>query len=259
MSTILFPSPVFGPVHSRRLGRSLGVNLLPGDGKICSFDCVYCECGLNDERRPASRMPSRSEVADELERTLKRMRGEGREIDAITYAGNGEPTSHPEFLSVVRDTRALRDKYFPQAKVCLLTNATHLDRAEVREAIELIDRPCLKLDAADRDYIERVNRPNARYDLDEVMGWMKSFHGRCIIQTMFIKGTFEGKSVDNTTDQYVLPWADAVASIAPEGVDIYTLARDTPRDGMQHVPLEELERIAGVLKSRGVHDVHCYP
>lgn len=259
MSTILFPSPVFGPVHSRRLGRSLGVNLLPGDGKVCSFDCVYCECGLNDEHRPQVKLPTREMVASELEAKLKALLEEGREIDAITYAGNGEPTSHPEFLAIVRDTAALRTKYFPQAKICLLTNTTHLDRADVREAVGLIDRPCLKLDAVDRDYIERVNRPNARYVLEEVVGWMKSFKGRCIIQTMFMKGEFEGQSVDNTTDAYVLPWVKTVAEIAPEGVDIYTLARDTPRSGLVAVSLEELERIAGLLREAGVKDVHCYP
>ena len=175
----------------------------------------------------------------------------------ITYAGNGEPTSHPQFLSVVMDTCALRDKYFPQAKVCLLTNATHLDSEDVRRAVELIDRPCLKLDAVDRSYIERVNRPNARYDLNEVTNWMKSFKGKCIIQTMFMKGTFEGQSVDNTTDEFVQPWVDMVEAIHPEGVDIYTLARDTPRSGLVKASAQELERIAGLLRERGI-DVHCY-
>ena len=257
MSTILFDSPIFGPVKSRRLGRSLGVNLLPADGKICSFDCVYCECGLNAERRPKLRMPTREEVAEALEKRLKAMHAAGQEIDAVTYAGNGEPTSHPEFLGIVMDTCALRDKYFAQAKVCLLTNATHLDREDVRKALGLIDRPCLKLDAVDCDYIERVNRPNARYDLNEVTDWMKSFKGKCIIQTMFMKGTFEGKSVDNTTDAFVLPWADMVEAIHPEGVDIYTLARDTPRSGLQKASVQELERIADILRERGI-DVHCY-
>ena len=257
MSTILFDSPIFGPVKSRRLGRSLGVNLLPSDGKICSFDCVYCECGLNAERRPKLKMPTQEEVAFALEKKLQAMRSAGQQIDAITYAGNGEPTSHPQFLSVVMDTCALRDKYFPQAKVCLLTNATHLDNEDVRRAVELIDRPCLKLDAVDRSYIERVNRPNARYDLNEVTNWMKSFKGKCIIQTMFMKGTFEGQSVDNTTDEFVQPWVDMVEAIHPEGVDIYTLARDTPRSGLVKASAQELERIAGLLRERGI-DVHCY-
>ena len=258
MSTVLFPSPVFGPVHSRRLGRSLGVNLLPADGKVCSFDCVYCECGLNDEHRPQHKLPTREEVARELEKKLEGLRKEGAGIDAITYAGNGEPTSHPDFLAIVRDTRRLRDIYFPEAKVSLLTNATHLDRPDIREAVGLIDRPCLKLDAADRGYIERVNRPNARYVLEEVIEQMKSFKGRCIIQTMFMKGDFEGESVDNTTDAYVLPWVRTVLEIAPVGVDIYTLARDTPRTGLKKATLEELERIAGLLRVHGI-DVHCYP
>lgn len=257
MSTVLYPSPIFGPVRSRRLGRSLGVNLLPADGKICSFDCIYCECGLNADHRPKLEMPSRTTVACELEARLKALREEGVGIDAITYSGNGEPTSHPEFLGVVQDTCRLRDAYFPDARVCLLTNATHLDRDDVFEAVKLLDKACLKLDTVDPDYIKRVDRPNCPYKIERLIARMKELSGACIVQTMFMKGTFEGVSVDNTTPEYVDPWVQAVADIAPLGVDIYTLARDTPVQGLKRVTTAELEAIADKLRSRGIN-VHCY-
>lgn len=257
MATVLYPSPVFGPVHSRRLGRSLGINLLPPDGKLCSFDCVYCECGLNAERVPHEKMPSRACVASELERTLSAMRDKGETLDALTFAGNGEPTGHPDFLAIVRDVRALRDAYFPQARVCLLTNATHLDRDDVFEAVQLIDRPCLKLDTVDADYIRRVDRPNCPYRIDRVLERMQGLKGRLIVQTLFMKGTFEGRSVDNTLAEYVDPWVMAVTALAPIGVDIYTLARATPVPTLEKLSREELEAIAGKLRAQGV-DVHCY-
>ena len=236
MSTVIYPGPVFGPVRSRRLGKSLGVNLSPADGKICSFDCIYCECGLNDERRPKLKMPS---------------------PEAITYSGNGEPTSHPDFLNIVRDTLALRDKYCPQAKVCLLTNATHLNRDDVFEAVRLIDRPCLKLDTVDADYIRLVDRPNARYDVKEVIERIKALRGRCVVQTMFMQGSFAGQSVDNTTEKYVGPWLEALSQIRPEGVDIYTLARETPVVGLKKAPVETLAQIAARVESLGI-SAHWY-
>ena len=252
MSTILFPGPVFGPVKSRRLGKSLGVNLLPVDGKLCSFDCVYCECGLNAAHRPRLSMPTREEVREALEKRLAAMRDADDLPDAITYAGNGEPTSHPQFLDIVRDTRALRDAYCPQAKICLLTNATHLNREDVFEAVKLIDRPCLKLDAVDAVYVRFVNRPNTSYDVNDVIERMKAFQGRCIIQTMFMQGEFEGQSVDNTTDDFVNPWLEAIVQIKPEGVDVYTIARDTPVAGLKKAPDEKLAEIASRVQALGI-------
>lgn len=257
MATVLYPSPIFGPVVSRRLGRSLGVNLSPADGKVCSFDCIYCECGLNAEHLPKTKPPKKETVASELEARLKAMVERGETIDAITYSGNGEPTSHPQFLDVVKDTCALRDKYFPKAKVCLLTNATHLAKPEIFEAVQLIDRPCLKLDTVDKHYIDLVDRPNCPYRLEDVIDRMKALGQCAVIQTMFMKGTFNGQSVDNTTDDYVLPWVKTVAEIRPMGVDIYTLARDTSVTGLQKVSKEELETIADKLRAYGL-DVHTF-
>lgn len=257
MGTVIYPGPVFGPVKSRRLGKSLGVNLLPTDGKICSFDCIYCECGLNEDHRPKLRMPTREEVREALQTRLAQMRADDDLPEAITYSGNGEPTSHPDFLAIVKDTRELRDIYCPQAKICLLTNATHLDREDVFEAVKLIDRPCLKLDTVDSDYIKLVDRPNARYDVRSVIERMKAFKGACIVQTMFMQGSFQGQSVDNTIDKYVEPWLNALAEIRPEGVDIYTLARDTPVLGLKKAPAEKLAEIADRVSALGI-SVHWY-
>ena len=257
MATVIYPGPVFGPVKSRRLGKSLGVNLLPVNGKLCSFDCIYCECVLNDEHRPKLKMPSREEVREALEKRLAAMREADDLPEAITYSGNGEPTSHPDFLAIVKDTRALRDRYCPQAKVCLLTNATHLNRDDVFEAVKLIDRPCLKLDTVDADYIRFVDRPNCPYDVKTVIERMKAFEGKCIVQTMFMQGEFAGRSVDNTTDDYVEPWLAALREIRPEGVDIYTLARDTPVAGLKKVGPETLAAIAGRVSALGI-SAHWY-
>ena len=213
MSTILFPSPIFGPVHSRRLGVSLGVNLLPADGKLCSFDCIYCECGLNGQHRPELRMPTREAVREALRAKLESMKAEGVLPDTITFSGNGEPTSHPDFEGIIDDTLALRDEYAPKSQVSVLTNATHIVRNGVFRALLRVDNALLKLDTVDEDYIHLVDRPTSRYDLPKLIERMKAFEGRCIIQTMFMKGEWEGRSVDNTGDEYVGPWLDAFSYI----------------------------------------------
>ena len=131
MSTVIYPSPIFGPIKSRRLGVSLGINLLPGDGKVCTFDCIYCECGFNADRRPTQKFPTRNQVAEALEQKLLQMKTEGIAPDVLTFAGNGEPTAHPDFAAIIDDTLLLRDRHFPQAKVSVLTNATRIILPEV--------------------------------------------------------------------------------------------------------------------------------
>ena len=253
MSTVIYPSPIFGPVKSRRLGVSLGINLLPGDGKVCTFDCIYCECGLNAERRPQQKLPTRGEVAEALERKLRQMQVEGVAPDVLTFAGNGEPTAHPDFAGVIDDTLALRDRYFPHAKVSVLTNGTRIDRAEVFEALRRVDNNIVKLDTVDADYIARVDRPVGRYDLPRLIECMQAFGGRCVIQTLFMKGVdAAGLSVDNTTDGYVLPWLDVVERIAPREVMIYTIDRETPVQGLQKASPEVLDGIVARLRERGI-------
>jgi len=252
MSTIIFPAPIFGPVHSRRLGVSLGINLMPADGKVCTFDCVYCECGFNADFRPRQRRPTREEVREALEARLQDMQANGPAPDVLTFAGNGEPTAHPRFAGIIDDTLALRDRYFPKAKVSVLSNSTMLFRPEVVEALKRIDNNILKLDTVDPEYIRRVDRPTGAYDVNEIISQMKAFKGQLIIQTMFMKGTHDGLSVDNTTDRYVLPWLDAVRDIAPRQVMIYTIDRETPDRNLEKATPEELDRIAALVREAGM-------
>ena len=253
MSTIIYPSPIFGPIKSRRLGISLGINLLPSDGKVCTFDCLYCECGFNAERRPKQKLPTRAEVAAALEQKLQQMQAEDMAPDVLTFAGNGEPTAHPNFAGVIDDTLALRDRYFPQAKVSVLTNGTRIDKGEVFEALKRVDNNIVKLDTVEMDYIVRVDRPVGRYDLPKLLECMRAFEGHCVIQTMFMKGTdAEGVSVDNTTPEYVEPWLDAVELIAPREVMIYTIDRETPTYGLLKATPEELDGIVARLQARGL-------
>ena len=253
MSTVIYPSPIFGPIKSRRLGVSLGINLLPGDGKVCTFDCIYCECGFNAERRPKQKLPTRHEVADALEKKLAQMQAEGTAPDVLTFAGNGEPTAHPDFAQIIDDTLALRNRYFPQAKVSVLTNGTRIIRDDVFEALKRVDNNIVKLDTVDIDYITRVDRPVGRYDLSEIIARMKAFDGQCVVQTLFMKGTdADGLSVDNTTPAYVVPWLDAVTQIAPREVMIYTIDRETPMHSLQKATPAELDSIVAQLQERGL-------
>lgn len=253
MSTIIYPSPIFGPIKSRRLGVSLGINLLPEDGKVCTFDCIYCECGLNAERRPQSKLPTHQEVTETLEAKLLQMQAEGVAPDVLTFAGNGEPTVHPDFALIIDDTIRLRDRYFPTAKVSVLTNATRINRKDVFEALKRVDNNIVKLDTVDASYIARIDRPVGHYDVDELIGCMKAFEGHCVVQTMFMKGIdAEGVSVDNTTPQYVNPWIEAIADIAPREVMIYTIDRETPSQGLQKATHEELDSIVARLAARGI-------
>ena len=225
MRTIIYPSPIFGPVHSRRLGISLGINLMPADGKVCSFDCIYCECGFNADHRPILPRPTREEVADKLEQTLRGMKAEGQLPDVLTFAGNGEPTCHPHFAEIINDTIRLRNQYCPKAKVCVLSNSTMIHRQQVHDALMLVDDNILKLDTVSPTYINKVDRPNGQYDVSTIIERMKAFNGHIIIQTMFMRGSarvkgedggWKEESVDNTTEEYVIPWLDAVRQIKPQ-------------------------------------------
>lgn len=249
---INFPSPIFGPIHSRRLGVSLGINLLPEDGKVCSFDCIYCECGFNKDHRPSKALPTREEVRTALEEKLKEMQAAGTALDVLTFAGNGEPTAHPHFPEIITDTLALRDAYFPDAKVSVLSNSTFLSRPPVFDALKAVDNNILKLDTVDDEYIRLVDRPNGRYAVADIIENLKAFKGSCIVQTMFMKGTYQGKEVDNTTDRYVLPWLEVVKEIAPRQVMIYTIDRETPDHDLEKATPQELDRIVSLLQANGL-------
>lgn len=250
--TVIYPSPIFGPVHSRRLGVSLGINLLPADGKVCTFDCIYCECGFNKDRRPTQPFPTREEVRTALENRLLDMQQNGPTPDVLTFAGNGEPTAHPHFPEIIEDTLALRDKYFPKAKVSVLSNSTFIHRPAVFDALNKVDNNILKLDTVDEAYIHEVDRPTGKYSIASVVEGLKSFKGNCIIQTMFLKGSYKGMDVNNTSDKFVLPWLEAVKEIAPRQVMIYTVDRETPDHDLLKATHEELDRIAVLIKEAGL-------
>ena len=261
MSTIIYPTHIFGPVHSRRLGISLGINLLPADGKVCSFDCIYCECGFNADHRPTLPLPTREEVVVKLEEKLRQMVAEGQLPDVLTFAGNGEPTCHPHFAEIIGDTIRLRDQYCPKAKVSVLSNATMIPRKELHDALMLVDNNILKLDTVDPLYINKVDRPNGAYDVVKIIERLKAFHGHVIIQTMFLKGMIKCsmvngqwsmESVDNTGEEYVAPWLEAVKKIAPQQVMIYTIDRETPTQGLLKATHEQLDTIRDRVIAAGI-------
>lgn len=252
MSTILFDKIVFGPVKSRRLGVSLGMNLLPPDGKFCSFDCIYCECGLNEERKTTTRLPTREEARKQLEETLLRMQADGMAPDVITFAGNGEPTMHPQFAGIIDDTVALRDQYFPKAKIAVLSNATMIKRKSVFDALMKIDDRILKLDSVLDSRIQQLNAP---YSPSFTYKWLvenlKPFAGNLIIQTMFLNGTYKGESVTNMTEEEISGWINALKEINPRQVMIYTVERETPVKGLRKATKEELDAIADRAREAG--------
>ena len=252
MSTVIYPSPIFGPIHSRRLGVSLGINLMPADGKVCTFDCIYCECGFNRDRRPSLPRPTRQQVAQALEERLIDMKTNGPAPDVLTFAGNGEPTAHPDFAGIMADVVSLRDKYFPAAKVSVLSNSTMILRPEVFNALMTVDNNILKLDTVSPEYIATVDRPTGAYDLQRVIETMKAFYGHVIIQTMFMKGSFDGRSIDNTGEDYVRPWLDAVKEIAPREVMVYTIDRETPAPGLLKASREQLDSIRDRVIELGI-------
>ena len=255
MSTIIYPSPIFGPIHSRRLGISLGINLLPADGKVCSFNCIYCECGLNEDHRPTLPLPTREAVAQKLEEKLRQMVADGQLPDVLTFAGNGEPTCHPHFPEIIDDTIRLRDQYCPDAKVSVLSNSTMIHRPQVHDALMRVDNNILKLDTVDPIYINKVDQPNSTYDVQQVIERMKAFHGHLIIQTMFMRGERReagGESVDNTGDEYVTPWLEAVKAIRPQQVMVYTIDRETPVTGLEKASREQLDAIRDRVIAAGI-------
>ncbi|MCF0243487.1 MAG: radical SAM protein [Bacteroidaceae bacterium] len=248
MPTIIYPSPIFGPVKSRRFGVSLGINLMPADGKICTFDCIYCECGFNKDFRPKQKRPSREEVSEALETMLQKMKADGALPDVLTFAGNGEPTAHPDFASIIDDTVALRDNYCPQCQITVLSNATMLHKKEVVEALLKVDNNCQKLDTVDNQYISFLDRPQSpAYQVDDIVEQLCQFKGKVIIQTMFLDGEYCGKNVCNTGEEYLIPWIETLKKISPQKVMIYTIDRETPAKGLKKTTHETLDNIAARL------------
>lgn len=250
--TALYHDIIFGPVHSRRLGLSLGVNLLPTTSKLCSFDCIYCECGWNGDHPGLRRFNAREDVRTLLEQTLQRMVDAGTPPDVITFAGNGEPTMHPDFEGVIDDTIALRDRICPSAKISVLSNATQIGREEVRRALLKVDNNILKLDSAFDETVKLINNPVGKYAVADVVRDMKLFKGQMILQTMFLRGEYDDHPIDNTVEREVAAWLKLVEEIRPRQVMVYSLDRDTPCQTLQKVSHEDLQAIAARVEALGI-------
>lgn len=246
---MLFDSIVYGPIRSRRLGVSLGVNLMPTTAKLCTFDCLYCECGWN---QPVSypQLPTREQVRAALESQLLTL---DVQPDVITFSGNGEPTLHPDFLGIIQDTCALRDQYCPHAKVSVLSNSTQLGRKDVVEALLLVDNRILKLDSAIDATMRLIDKPvNDQLTVSKVMEWLSIFDGDFTLQTCFLRGEYEGKIINNTTAKELAAWYQAVDILHPKQVMIYVIDRATPLQTLSKVPADEMEAIAAPLRAKGI-------
>lgn len=252
MSTFLNASPIFGPVRSRRLGLSLGVNMMPASGKICTFDCVYCENGLNAERPCHEPYNTAAVVLDALEAKLREMAAEGELPDVITFAGNGEPTAAPEFPQAIAGAVALRDELAPNSKIAVLSNGTRADRPQVHDALMMVDDNILKLDTVDPAFIQLLDQPVGPYDVEHQIETFESFDGHVIIQTIFLTGEYQGKPIDNTGEEYVAPWLVALERIRPQEATIYTVARETPIAGLAKAAPEVLDAIAARVRALGI-------
>lgn len=254
MPTFLFDEIIFGPVKSRRLGVSLGINLLPSNRKVCNFNCVYCECGWTGEPvNKKDKIPSRKEVYEALDNKLSEMKAEGLAPDVITYAGNGEPTMHPDFPGIINDSIELRNKYFPEAEIAVLSNATNIKKPEIREALLKADKNILKLDSAFNETVQIHNRPLVKMDIGELIDSLAAFKGKVTIQTLFLRGKYNGQSIDNTTPEELDAWIKAIERIMPGEVMIYTISRDTPEGAeLEKVSAGELRKIASRLEKLGI-------
>lgn len=254
MATFLFDEIIFGPVKSRRLGVSLGINLLPVKKKICNFNCIYCECGWTDNlEKAASRLPKRKEVFEALDLKLSQMKAKNQIPDVLTYAGNGEPTLHPDFPGIIDDSIILRNKYFPDSKIVVLSNATTITNPKIKAALLKVDKNILKLDSAFDSTITLHNQPRLKINAGELIQNLAGFDGKLIIQTLFLRGKHKGEVIDNTTTEEISAWLKAIERIKPEEVMIYTISRDTPLgDELKKVPLKELRGIAEMVEKLGI-------
>jgi wyosine [tRNA(Phe)-imidazoG37] synthetase (radical SAM superfamily) len=254
MATFLFDEIIFGPVKSRRLGVSLGINLLPVKRKICNFNCIYCECGwTRDIEKAVSHLPRREDVYEALDLKLSGIRERSLAPDVITYAGNGEPTLHPDFPGIIDDSIFLRDKYFPKAKIAVLSNSTTITNPLVKAALLKVDMNILKLDSAFDSTVQIHNQPRIKINVEELINNLVGFHGKLIIQTLFLRGTYNDIVIDNTTPVEINAWLKAIERIRPKEVMIYTISRDTPAGGqLNKVPVKELREIAALVEKMGI-------
>ncbi|MDH6353714.1 wyosine [tRNA(Phe)-imidazoG37] synthetase (radical SAM superfamily) [Dysgonomonas sp. PH5-45] len=256
MATILFDEIVFGPIHSRRLGSSLGINLLPYNGKVCSFDCIYCECGYNKDFRTKTPLPSLEEFKAALHAKLEQLKKEGTTPDVITFSGNGEPTMHPDFEEIIDYTIQMRDQYIPTTKISVLTNAMNIGKEKTFNALRKVDNNILKLDSAFIETVRLIDQPvSVNYSVEKQVELFKKFEGNFILQTMFLRGMHDGKTVDNTTEAEISAWIKIIKETKPREVMIYTVDRETPEKNLRKVPIEELKQIAKRVEELGIKTI----
>lgn len=238
---------VFGPIRSRRLGSSLGVNLLPTKGKICNFDCIYCECGWNKDGRNDTILPDAANVRSALEDKLTELLLDGTSIDSITFSGDGEPTLNPDFPRIIDDTLQLRDAFCPTAKVSVLSNATRVHIPEIFNALRKVDNPIMKIDAPTDALIRKINRPSPGYSVEKVIEALEQFNGDFILQTMFLKS----KDFDSSSDEVLQPWMDIVRKLRPREIMVYTIDRPTPEEGLEAFGSARLRELVSPLANEG--------
>lgn len=244
-----FEQIAFGPIHSRRLGSSLGVNVLPVEGKLCNFDCIYCECGWNRDGMPAGRriFPGPDDVRKALSSKLEKCSEDGMAIDSITFSGNGEPTLNPYFPAIIDVTLELRDRYYPQSKVSVLSNAVMACREEIFSALEKVDNPIMKIDAATDAAVKAINRPAGGYSLEKVICALERFKGNFILQTMFLKSP----DFDSSSPEELSGWIDIVRRLRPREIMVYTIDRETPMKGLQKFTAAQMEEMVRPLADEG--------
>ncbi|MEJ5263761.1 MAG: radical SAM protein [Bacteroidales bacterium] len=252
MSTFLFEGIVFGPVKSRRLGNSLGINLLPEGKKICNFNCIYCECGWNSEENNNLQWPSIEAISNQLTDKIQELIRQGTKVDSITFAGNGEPTMHPLFPEIIDMVIHIRNVLLPEAKIAVLSNATLIFKPNIQQALKKIELNILKLDSAIESTIRLLNQPTGYFNLRDTIEQLKTFGNQCIIQTMFVRGYYNHQAFDNTTPEELQTWLRVIKEIDPAYVMIYTIARDTPAEQIYKVSAEELQKIAALVEKEGI-------
>lgn len=250
--SLLFHDIIYGPVKSRRFGHSLGLNLLPDNTKICSFNCIYCECGWNPDQ-PKGHYVNSSDFIEALDQELRSIKESNTPLDVLTYAGNGEPTIHPEFLEIVRETIRLKNNYFPQKKIVLLSNGSTLNNEKIQEAICLIDMPVLKLDSAIETTMRAINIPSSNFNFNQYLSLLHQFKNRIYIQTMFLKGTHQNNSIDNTTEDEINALIEQYQLIQPKSVMLYSLDRIPPLSSLEKIPSEKMAKIAGKINNSGIN------